>query len=178
MSIKEAMNQYFLLRKSLAEGGLDFLFKTPFDEDVDSLIYYGKVDEDDYISWRPVEKKEIYEFSSLEEKLGIRMHVSVIEYFNSYWFADLDGFITDHYIKLESVQQTTDIESYFNLLVGYKHNHDNKLEHIPIGIEGNGLIVVVDNQNGLVKLEDFERKSFEVISEGIEQLIVTLRLQK
>ncbi|WP_339257279.1 hypothetical protein MKZ12_24785 [Paenibacillus sp. FSL R5-0713] len=61
-------------------------------------------------------------------------------------------------------------------LVGYKHKHGNKLKHIPIGIEGNGLIVVADNQNGLVRLEDFERKSFEVISEGIEQSIVTLRL--
>ncbi|GEN36821.1 hypothetical protein ADA01nite_42810 [Aneurinibacillus danicus] len=59
MSIKEAMNQYFLLRKEIAEEGLDFLFKTPFDEDVDSLIYVGEVDEDEYISWKPVEKKRL-----------------------------------------------------------------------------------------------------------------------
>lgn len=176
--MKEAMNQYFSLRKSIADEGLDFLFKTPFNEEVDSLIYVGEVDEDEYISWRPVEKKEIYDFNSLEVKLGIKIHRSVIEYFNSYWFADLDGFIKDHYIKLESVLPKADIESYSNLLLGYKNNHNNKLEHIPIGIEGNGLIVVVDNQDGSVKLEDYERNSFEVISEGIEQLIMTLRLKK
>ena len=43
------------------------------------------------------------DFSSLEENLGINIHESIVEYFNSYWFADLDGFIKDRYIKLESV---------------------------------------------------------------------------
>lgn len=47
-----------------------------------------------------------------------------------------------------------------------------------MGIEGNGLIVVVDNEDGSVKLEDFERNTFEVISESIEQLITTLRLKR
>ncbi len=157
---------------------MDFLFKTPFDEDVDSLIYVGEVDEDEYISWKAVEKKDFYDFKTLEEDLGIRFHPSVIEYFNSYWFADLDGFINDHYIKLESVLPKADIESYSNTLRGYKNNHNNKLENIPLGIEGNGLIVVVDNEDGSVKLEDFERNTFEVISESIEQLITTLRLKR
>ncbi|OMC63519.1 SecY interacting protein Syd [Paenibacillus odorifer] len=175
--MKEAMNQYFSLRKEIAEEGLDFLFKTPFDEDVESLIYIGEVDEDEYISWQPVEK-DFYDFNSLEEDLGVRIHPSVIEYFNSYYFADLDGFIKDHYIKLESVLQKADIDSYSNTLKGYKNNHDNKLENIPLGIEGNGLNVVVDNEDGSVKLEDFERNSFEVISESIELLITSLRLKR
>lgn len=172
------MNQYFSLRKAIADEGLDFLFKTPFDEDVDSFIYIGEVDEEEYILWRPIEKKEIYDFNSLEEKLGTRIHPSIIEYFNSYWFADFDGFIKDSYIKLESVLPKAGMESYGNLLFGYKNNHNNKLENIPIGIEGNGLIVVIDNQNGSVKLEDYERNSFEVISDSIEKLIKALRLKK
>ncbi|WP_174818624.1 SecY-interacting protein Syd [Paenibacillus kobensis] len=172
------MKQYFSLRKTVADEGLDFLLKTPFDEEVDSLIYVGEVDEDEYISWRPVEKNVTNDFSLLEEKLGIKIHGSVVEYFNSYWFADLDGFIKDHYIKLEFVLPKADLESYGNLLSGYKSNHNNNIENIPIGIEGNGLIVVVDNQDGSVKLEDYERNSFEVISEGIEQLILSLRLKK
>lgn len=178
MSIKEAMNQYFSLRKAIADEGLDFLFKTPFDEEVDSLIYVGEVDEDEYISWRPVEKKDLYDFKTLEENLDVKIHSSVIEYFNSYWFADLDGFIKDHYIKLESVLPKADIQSYSNTLKGYKKNHNNKLENIPLGIEGNGLIVVVDNEDGSVKLEDFERSSFEVLSESIEKLITTVRLKR
>lgn len=177
MHIKEAMDQYFSLRKKVAEEGLDFLFKTPFDEESESLIYIGEVDEDEYISWQPV-KKDPYDFKPLEEDLGISIHPSVKEYFNSYYFADLDGFIKEHYIKLESVLQKADIDSYTNTLKGYKNNHDNKLENIPLGIEGNGLNVVIDNEDGSVKLEDFERNSFEVISENIELLITSLRLKR
>lgn len=36
---------------------------------------------------------------------------------------------------------------------------------IPIGIEGNGLLVVVENDSGIVQLEDFERGTFEYIAE-------------
>jgi hypothetical protein len=38
--------------------------------------------------------------------------------------------------------------------------------------------VVIDNVNGKIKLEDFERNSFEVISESIEALISKLRIKR
>lgn len=176
MSIKLAMKQYFSLRKEIAKEGQDFLFRTPYDENVGSHIYVGEVDENEYIPWKPIEKEEFYDFASLEEDLGIKIHPSVLEYFNSYWFVDLDGFFKDHYIKLESVLPMIGIESYSNMLMGYKNNHNN-LENIPLGIEGNGLIVVVNNVTGSVKLEDFGN-SFEVISGGIEQLIRDLRFSR
>ncbi|MEH7356862.1 SecY-interacting protein Syd, partial [Neobacillus drentensis] len=59
-----------------------------------------------------------------------------------------------------------------------KNNHDNKIDKIPIGIEGNGLIVVLDNTVGKVELEDFERGSFKEIANGLDELISSLRLQK
>ncbi|WP_346010410.1 hypothetical protein [Paenibacillus sp. SYP-B3998] len=43
-------------------------------------MYIGEVDEDEYISWQPVEK-DFYDFDSLEEDLGVRIHPSIIEYF-------------------------------------------------------------------------------------------------
>ncbi|MEO3943969.1 SecY-interacting protein Syd [Gorillibacterium sp. CAU 1737] len=172
------MTQYFSLRKTVADEGVDFLFKTPFDDEADSLIYVGEVDEEDYISWRPVEKKVISDFHSLERKVGSPIHPSIVEYFHAYWFAELDGFMKDHYIKLEPVLPKTDIEAYGNFLMGYQNNHNNRLANIPIGMEGNGLLVVVDNQDGSVNLEDFERNSFEKISESMEQLILALRLKK
>lgn len=172
------MKQYFLLRKKTADEGLDFLFKTPFNGEVNPFFYIGEVDEDEYISWRPVEKTNGDDSKSIEEMLKLKIHQSVIEYFNSYWFVDLDGFINDHYVKLESVTPNIGIKPYSRALAGYKKNHNNKLEHTPIGIEGDGLIVVVDNKNGSVYLEDFERSSFEVLSESIEHLILSLRLKR
>lgn len=178
MSIKEAMTRYFSMRREMADGGLDFLFKTPFIGDVHSLIYVGDLDEEGYISWKPVEKEDFYDFKELEGDLGCKIHPSVIEYFNSYWFTDLEGFIKDYTINLESVLPNTYIESYSNLVRGYMSNHKNRLENIPLGVEGDGLIVVVDNEDGSVKLEDFETGSFEVISESVERLISALRLKR
>jgi hypothetical protein len=179
MTIKEAMQKYFQMRKEVAAEGLDFLFKTPVTNDEDyQIIYEGEVDEDEYISWKPVEKTVSQNFKVLEDDLGINLHKSVVDYFSSYWFVDLDGFFKDHYIKLEPVLPNIDKSSFKESLKGYKRNHGERLEKIPIGIEGNGLLVVIDNNNGIVQLEDFERGTFEHITENIQELILNLRLKK
>jgi hypothetical protein len=91
---------------------------------------------------------------------------------------DLDGFLNENYIKFEAVLPNFELNSFRGTIEGYKTNHNNRLENIPLGIEGNGLLVVIDNENGKIKLEDFERNSFEVISESIEALISKLRIKR
>lgn len=166
------------MRKELADEGMDFLFKTPVTEELNSIIYEGEVDDEDYITWKPVEKTTLHDVKYLEENLEVVLHKSINEYFNSYWFADLDGFLNDFYIKLGAVLPNFEFDSFRVTLEGYKSNHNNRLDNIPLGIEGNGLLVVIDKENGKVKLEDFERNSFEVISESIEALIFKLRLKR
>ena len=53
------MGQYFRMRQELAVEGMDFFFKTPVTEDVNSIIYEGEVDEEDYITWKPFKKNYI-----------------------------------------------------------------------------------------------------------------------
>lgn len=54
--VKDAMSLYFNKRRKLANAGLDFLFKTPtVSDNLDSVIYKGVPDEDDYITRTPVE---------------------------------------------------------------------------------------------------------------------------
>ena len=178
MSIKEAMFLYFEMRKEVAKGGLEFLFKTPIGSHDNLIIYDGEVDEDDYISWKPIEMNVSQDFASLEEELDVKFHKTIVEYFNSYWFADLDGFYKEYYISLEPVLPNYEITSFRETLKGYKNNHANRLKKIPIGIEGNGLLVVVDNDNGEIQLEDFERGTFEDIAGSIQELISNLRLKR
>lgn len=59
MSMKEAMKKYFKRRKEAHDHGLEFLFKTPFNDDVAPFIYEGEVNEEEYISWKPVKKKHL-----------------------------------------------------------------------------------------------------------------------
>ncbi|MBA4601728.1 SecY-interacting protein Syd [Thermoactinomyces mirandus] len=172
------MEEYFKKRKEVYDKGVEFLFKTPINEYVDPHIYEGEVDEEGYISWKPIEKHKNHDLTRLENQLGVVFHPSIKEYFNSYWFATLDGFIGNHYIKLEAVLPNIELDSFTYMVKGYKSNHNNKLDHIPLGIEGNGLIVVVDNQYGTVQLEDFERKSFDMLADNIASLISQLKLRK
>lgn len=179
MSIKEAMQVYFKKRKELSSNeGFDFLFKTPVSSEDNLIIYDGDVDEEGYISWKPVEMTVSLDFTNLENEFNIKLHKSIVEYFNSYWFADLDGFYQEYYIALEPVLPNREIRSFRELLNGYKENHGDSLKKIPIGIEGNGLLLVIENDSGIIQLEDFERGTFEYIAENISELIGNLRLKR
>ena len=90
--IKEAMQRYFQMRKEVANEGLDFLFKTPISSEDKLIIYEGEVDEDEYVSWKPVEMTVSQDFTSLEDEFDIKLHKAIVDYFNSYWF-------TDYYIR-------------------------------------------------------------------------------
>ncbi|MFS0656942.1 SecY-interacting protein Syd [Bacillus sp. 179-C3.3 HS] len=171
------MSKYFNLRKEYFDKGLEFLFKTEYNEEVDSFIYQGEMDDEEEISWKPIEKNSKNELTTIEERFKLKLHPSIDDYFNSYWFADLDGFIGKHYIRLEPVLPNIELDSFEGNLGGYKNNHNN-VDKTPIGVEGNGLIVVVDNVSGKVELEDFERGSFEGISDSLDELIASLKLQK
>ena len=76
MSIKEAMKKYFQMRIEVAAEGLDFLFKTPVNNDDDLIIYEGKVDEEEYISWKPLEMTVSQDFETLEIEFEIKLHNS------------------------------------------------------------------------------------------------------
>lgn len=177
MAVKEAMKKYFQMRKELADQGLGFLFKTP-ETDKDLLIYEGAADEEGYKKWKPVEMTVIPDVRSLEEEFAIHFHQSIVDYFSSYWFADLDGFINGHYIALESVLPNVEVHSFRELLKGYKKAHGNSLKNIPIGIEGNGLVVVVDNSTGKIQLEDYDWGTFEHLAESIEDVIENMKLKR
>lgn len=174
--VKNVMSTYFKVRKEYFDRGLNFLFKTPYNEKVDFVIYQGEIEEEE-ISWKPVEKYIKTDLTILEERFGIKFHDSVYHYFNSYWFADLDGFIGDHYISLEAVLPNIELDSFKEKLEGYEKNH-RKLDKIPIGVEGNGSLVVLNNVSGKVELEDFERGLFIEVSNSLNELISSLRLQK
>ncbi|MGG0458319.1 SecY-interacting protein Syd [Bacillus mycoides] len=170
------MSTYFKLRKEYFDRGLNFIFKTPYKEKVDFVIYQGEIEEDE-ISWKPVEKYFKTDLILLEERFAIKFHDSVHHYFNSYWFADLDGFIGDHYISLEAVLPNIELDSFKEKLEGYEKNH-RKLDKIPIGVEGNGSLVVLNNVSGKVELEEFERGLFIEVSNSLNELISSLRIQK
>lgn len=176
--IRESMNHYFEHRLQYFNEGVRFLFTTEYDNNVHSMLYHGEINDDGEIGWQPVVKNIIHYLDALKGELNCRFHRSIYDYFNSYWFADLDGFIDGHYVSLEPVLPGVELIRFAKNLQGYKDNHHNTLKYAPIGIEGNGLLVVINNDSGQVGLEDFERKEFTVLSDRLGELIASLRVKK
>ena len=61
----------------------------PFSNNVDPKIYIGEKNNSGWIAWKPLEKDVIHDFSDIEAELGVNIHESIKEYFNSYWFMEL-----------------------------------------------------------------------------------------
>ncbi|KMP34605.1 SecY-interacting protein Syd [Bacillus albus] len=143
-------------------------------EEAEAFIYEGEPDKEGYVFWKPLEKNIIHDFSDIEKDLGIQLHNSIKEYYNSYWFLDLGGNYLGYDFELNPVIPGIELHDFYVSLQGYQGAHDNQLNNIPIGMEFNGLLVVVDNGNGQVKLEDYESGSFEVICDSLAELILNL----
>lgn len=177
--MKNEMKKYFDELISVWEGFNKSLPKIQYNEDAKDIIYVGELDEDDYISWKPVEKKSISDFKEIEETLEIKLRGEIKEYFNSYWFAELAGFYKGFNIILEPVLPGIEINNFVVQLIGYKGAHEGKLDNILIGLEvENNYLVVVDNLNGNIKLEDYESGNYEVIAKSLEDLISNIKLNK
>ncbi|PEY43927.1 SecY interacting protein Syd [Bacillus cereus] len=172
--MKEEMKQYF---HTLLKEWKDYnhsLPKSVWREEAEPFIYEGEPDTEGYIFWKPTEKDVFHDFSDIERELVIELHHSIKEYYNSYWFLDLAGNYLEYNLELNSVIPGIELRDFYISLQGYKKAHHNELKNIPIGIECNGLLVVVDNENGQVKIEDYERGSIEVISNSLAELISML----
>lgn len=110
-------------------------------------------------------------FEDVEKELKVQLHPDIKAYFNSYWFLELAGIYNGYDLVLNSVVPRIKLQDFKQETRLYKAAHHHQFVNIPIGIESNGLLVVVDNKSGEVKLEDYERKSFERISGNLSGLI-------
>ncbi|PGS05453.1 MULTISPECIES: SecY-interacting protein Syd [Bacillus] len=172
--MKREMEQYFHKLFKEWKNYNHSLPKSVWIEEADSFIYVGEPDAEEYIFWKPIEKDLFHDFSDIEKELAVQLHHSIKEYYNSYWFLDLAGSYLEYNIELNSVIPGIELRDFYTFLQDYKKAHHNELKNIPIGMECNGLLVVVDNENGQVKIEDYEKGTFEVISNSLAELISML----
>lgn len=171
--VKEAMRGFFdRMMRQWEETGLG-LPRAPWDPDVDAWFWQSPADEDEYATWRPVEKTEHHDVGQLGP--GLRaLHPSVDAYFNSWWFAALEGQLGRYGITMMPVLPGIELNNLLLQARGYAQAHGGRLDHVPLGVEFNGLQVVVDNDTGEVAIEDYERGTFETIATSLAALIERL----
>ena len=173
--MRAEMAQYFdrlLQRWESEHGGLP---RVPYDEEVDPIVYVGSPDDEEWIQWRPVEKAVSHDVADIAGRFGLGIHPSVNQYWNSFWFCSLGGTFQRHGIDLSPVLPRREVADMEDAFAGYARAHQAGGGHAPIGVERNGLLVVVRDSDGVVCVEDYEQQSFREIAGSLAELIVQLR---
>ncbi|MFE4122763.1 SecY-interacting protein Syd [Priestia sp. YIM B13486] len=179
MSVKGTMTDYF-------EGLLDYwnekyntFPKAPWDGDINPLLYLSEPDEEEYIFWKPVEKKDVESFSAIETEIRMPLHHSIKDYFNSYLFLSLEGLYHSNYIYLEPVEPDKDLLSYFKNLKNYEESQGKGFRYVQIGfISPDEMAINVDNETGKIYIEDYETNELKLLASSLEELIGEIKLKK
>ena len=89
-SILESMDKYF---KKLLESIGDNKLMISNVKNAKNLILVSQSNDDGWSEWHPMKKDAMTSFNELEEKLGITFHNDICDYYNSYWFYEIYGYI-------------------------------------------------------------------------------------
>lgn len=152
----------------------DSLPMVPFDEDCDTKMYVGEIDEDEYIQWNYRKKDTIIEFSAIEKKYDIKLHRDLKEYYNSYYFLQLEGFIDGRRICLEPIDEERDIGAELEYIF-----ENEGTDIIEIGIEGRqDLSLYFEINSGNIMAYDFENNYKEKLATSLKELFAKLSPKK
>jgi hypothetical protein len=179
MKIKKALAHFFndLLDYWNKEYGT--YPKAAWDEEIDPLLYLSNPDEEEYVYWKPIEKKDLENFSEIERILDLKIHDSIKEYFNSYWFLNLQGFYDSRLISLEPVEPCKQVLEFFKAMKHYEESKGRKHRYLHIGfISPEDMAVIVDNETGKVFIEDFETEKYELLEDSLVDLINNMNVQR
>lgn len=175
MSVKVALDKYFkemIKEYAKTKQGLPMRPKRVIGNE---SIYVGECDDEGWCRWKPIEKNEINNFEELEELFQIKFNKDIKEYFNSYWFLELEGKFKKKDITLEVVVPERELEMFQKKLIGYKEAHNNELKYIPIGMEEeHGYLIVMENSTGKIKIENHDKGTFRTIANNLEELLTIL----
>ena len=178
MEVRNALNCYFEEFVNMWRSKYGTYPKVSWDEEIDSRLYLNEPDEDEYVYWKPVEKTEMDNFTEIEKSLGMNLHNEIKEYFNSYWFLNLQGFYGPRLVNLEPVEPGKSILEFFQVMQQYEQKNGRELRYIQIGfISPEDMAIVFDNETGEILIENFETEAYELLANSLAELITSLKVE-
>ncbi|MDR7241924.1 SecY-interacting protein Syd [Priestia megaterium] len=171
--MKNVMEQYFKKLTGKWEEFNGTLPLIPWNEEVDAHIYVGSQDEEGYIVWKPLEKYENTNFQHFEQRMNMILHDDLKAYFNSFWFLEMIGWVSEYNINLYPVIPGVEPKAFRQRVKNYIFENENST-YIPVGFESNGMLVVMNNQSGEIFVENDEDKSYKYLSSSLKELISQL----
>ncbi len=148
-------------------------FDAPFDERVTPDFWTGPAS-DDSAPWRVRTKTVNHDLAIEAPDLG-QIHPSILEYLNSCWFLHLHGVVEDVMLELEAVPPGMELFRFLRSARAYKESHDNQLDFVPIGLATEeALQIVIDNKDGSVYLDDWEKGQRRWLADGLVDLLTKM----
>lgn len=172
--IKEELHRYLEKYVEFWKNERGSLPMVPYDEDCETKMYLGERDEDEYIQWNYKRKDKIIEFLPIEKKYDIKLHSDLKEYYNSYYFLQLEGFVDGRRIWLDPIDEERDI------LAELEYIFENEGKHIiEIGVEGKSdLPLYFEINSGNVMIYDFENNDKKILADSLKELFAKLSPKK
>ncbi|MGG4489603.1 SecY-interacting protein Syd [Metabacillus idriensis] len=179
MEVKKALEQYFKELINVWDKKYGTYPKAPWDEEIDTLLYLSHPDDEEYVYWKPIEKSDLDDFTEIEKKLDLTIHPEIKEYFNSYWFLNLQGFYGSRLVNLEPVEPGKHILEFFEALKKFEENNGGELRFIQIGfVSPEDMAITIDNETGKIFIEDFETEENELLANSLTELIGNLKVEE
>lgn len=142
----------------------------------DNRIFIGEVEEEGWSRWKPIIKDYEEEFEEIEKLLNADVNKDIKEYFNSYWFIQLEGTFKKWDINLQPVIPGVELKEFVKKLKEYIEEHNGNTNYIPIGSEDDtGFIILLENRTGRIMKENYETGSIRTIAENMCELIDNLK---
>lgn len=143
----------------------------PFNAESNQCLYVGEKDEEGYIFWKPREKDEYDEFQKIEKEWNVILHSDIREYFNSYWFLEMIGWVGNYNISLFPVTPGIEPHLFTNRVRDYLSLKKREEIYIPIGFESSGMLILMNNYTGEIFMEDFETEECRYLSTSLKEFI-------
>lgn len=176
MNIENAMEKFFKLMLEGYENTSQGLPMVPKVDVNRAEIFVGEIDDEGWSRWKPMKKDTKEEFEIIEKLLKLTINNDIKEYFNSYWFLQLEGTFKKKDINLEPVIPGKELNNFKDKLQGYIEAHDGDTSYIPIGTEDDsGYLIVIENDTGIIKIENHDTGKFRTIAKSLYELINELK---
>lgn len=167
--IKESLKAYLDNYFEMYKNSMGTYPTVPYEEE-ESSLWFGEMDEDEYIQWMYKVKETETNFSELEAELDLEFPDELKEFYNSYYFLELQGFYNGEHLYFDSISDTRDIlnELYITKIKGKNYLYMGKYSCMDIEL-------CMEIDTGRMVSADYEGDDVEIIIEvltdSLEELL-------
>lgn len=166
--VKECLKKYLDMYFELYKKHMGTYPTVPYDEDEISSLWIGEMDEEEYIQWMYKEKESETDFSTLESELGFLLPDELKEFYNSYYFLQLQGFYNGENVNFDNVSDCRDIVQD---LKGYLSTIEGK-KYMYMGIYSSMVLnLCMEIDTGKMVCIDCESENVELLTDSLGELI-------